>query len=227
MNLMFFFRAILIVFFIGSDVQAFQIDTLTKVIDKDTQYIEITGEYEREYIYTQLTQLLTDKKHGLREIPFNPEDISSWPIIVEPGEIVLDKADKIRVKIIRNGPQQDEDRVSGLAFIPEKVRRKKIQDSGLQISVGYKVWLFIPGKSPLKGQIKASKKSGNITIENMTNKILRIVPDDCSGKNKSECAGAVILLPYTSKQIDDSEHVQTLSIYLINDLHKKIKVITL
>ncbi|ATB11817.1 hypothetical protein EC2729250_3433 [Escherichia coli 2729250] len=61
----------------------------------------------------------------------------------------------------------------------------------------------------------------------MTNKILRIVPDDCSGKNKSECAGAVILLPYTSKQIDDSEHVQTLSIYLINDLHKKIKVITL
>ncbi|ATB16858.1 TPA: hypothetical protein J2F72_004760 [Escherichia coli] len=61
----------------------------------------------------------------------------------------------------------------------------------------------------------------------MTNKILRIVPDDCLEKNKSECVGAIILLPQASKQIDNSEHVHTLSIYLINDLHKKIKVITL
>lgn len=210
-----------------SDARAFQTDTLTRVIDKDTQYIEITGEHDREYIYTQLTQVLTDKQDGLREVPVNPEQVSSWPVIVEPGEIVIDKADKIRVRITRNGPQQDEDRVSGLAFIPENVHGKQIQRSGLQISVGYKVWLFIPGKAPLKGQITAFRKDGKVIIENMTNKIVRIVPDGCAENNKSECSGTVISLPQTRKQLETAEHVRTLDIYLINDSQKKIKVITL
>lgn len=225
---MFCRRTILIIlFFIMSDARAFQIDTLTRVIDKDTQYIEITGEHDREYIYTQLTQVLMDKQDGLREVPVNPEQVSSWPVIVEPGEIVIDKADKIRVRITRNGPQQDEDRVSGLAFIPEKVHDKQIQRSGLQISVGYKVWLFIPGKASLKGQITAFRKDGKVIIENMTNKIVRIVPDGCAEKNKSECNGTVISLPQSSKQLEAAEHVRTLDIYLINDSQKKIKVITL
>ncbi|EAW8185584.1 hypothetical protein HX52_25815 [Salmonella enterica] len=61
----------------------------------------------------------------------------------------------------------------------------------------------------------------------MTNKILRIVPGGCAGNRKDECSGAVISLPQTRKQIDDTDSVRSLTIYLIGNSQKKIKVITL
>ncbi|HFW3091205.1 TPA: hypothetical protein ACIBE3_004914 [Salmonella enterica subsp. enterica serovar Reading] len=223
-----FYRTVLIfLFFSVPAARGFQIDTLTRVINKDNEYLEITGDHDREYIYTRLTQVFPDNKGGLREVPLDPGQVSSWPVIVEPGEIVLDKADQVRVRIMRNGPQQDEDRVLGLAFIPENVSGKTGRNSGLQISVGYKAWLFIPGKSPLKGQVTAVRENGKLIIDNMTNKILRIVPGGCAGNRKYECSGAVISLPQTRKQIDDTDSIRSLAIYLIGNSQKKIKVITL
>ncbi|HAK6119785.1 TPA: hypothetical protein H2R31_004934 [Salmonella enterica] len=61
----------------------------------------------------------------------------------------------------------------------------------------------------------------------MTNKILRIVPGGCAGNRKDECSGAVISLPQTRKQIDDTDSIRSLAIYLIGNSQKKIKVITL
>ncbi|WP_336285977.1 hypothetical protein [Citrobacter arsenatis] len=219
--------ALLVLFFSMPAAWAFHIDTLMRVVEKDTEYLEITGEHEREYIYTQLTQVITDKNGEIKERPLNPEQVSSWPIIVEPGEIVLNKSDKVRVRITRNGQQQDNDQVMGLAFIPEKVSGKPAESSGLNIAVGYKAWLFILGKSLLKGQVTATRKDGYLVIDNMTNKILRIVPMGCSEYDKEECRGALISLPQTRKQIDVTDGIRSLDIYLINDSQKKVKVITL
>lgn len=224
----FFYKTVLVVLCLSLPAaRAFQIDTLTRVIDKDNEYLEITGEHDREYIYTQLTQIFTDNKEGIREIPLNPEQVSAWPVIVEPGEIVLDNGDKVRVRITRNGPRRDEDIVLGLAFIPEKVSGKSAKSLGLQISVGYKAWLFIPGKAPLQGLVTAHKENGKLVIDNATNKILRMVPGGCDAGIKEECAGSVISLPGLRKQITVAEGVRTLDIYMIDDSQEKIKVITL
>lgn len=224
----FFLRYVFIVTILSiPQAWSFQIDTLSRVINNDTEYLEITGDNEREYIYTQLTQVFTNKKDGFREELLNPEFISSWPVIVEPGEIVLDKYDKIRIKITRNVQQQDEDTIVGLSFIPDNVSRKLNKDSGLNISIGYKAWLFIPGKSPLRGQVTAFKNNGKLVINNMTNKILRIVLDGCKKDVRQQCNGSVISLPTTTKEIDVTENIRLLDIYLINDIQKKVRTITL
>lgn len=227
--MMLLFRAYvcLLFFIIAPAAQGFEVDTLMKVVTKENEYLEITGQQEREYIYTQLTQVVSDKNGGLQEIPFEPGKVSDWPVIVEPGEIVLDKRDKVRVRINRNGPRRECDIVLGLSFIPEKISVKSSGDTGLQISVGYKSWLFIPGKSKLKGQVTASRKNGFVVIENMTNKILRLIPAGCGAGLKGSCNGSVISLPGTIKKIETMDGVRTLNVYLIDDSQNMVKVIAL
>ncbi|EBM7368366.1 hypothetical protein NYH65_004962, partial [Salmonella enterica] len=126
---------------------AFQVDTLSKVIAKDNESLVVTGDAEREYLYTTLSRVYVDSAGNIQETLLSPDDVENWPLIVEPGEIILDRGDDVRVKINRNGQQLAEDTVLGLSFIPENVKKNEQKGSGLQMSVGYKTWLFIPGTS--------------------------------------------------------------------------------
>lgn len=221
------FTVILFSVFFSVCAPAFQVNTLTKIISEDNDSLILTGDAGREYLYTSVSRVRTDRAGNIHEDLLEPDDIENWPVIVEPGEVILDQGDEIRVRINRNGPQNQDDIVLGLSFIPESTTDNSTKGSGLQIAVGYKTWLFIPGKAPLKGHMTAFREGGKLVIDNMTNKILRIIPGGCAKNSKEECTGALISLPQTQKRIDNTDSVRSLDIYLIGDSQKKIEVIKL
>ncbi|EAU3478339.1 hypothetical protein D8T09_27715, partial [Salmonella enterica] len=148
-----FFRLLVVAVVVTYSItaSAFQVDTLSKVIVKDNESLVVTGDTGREYLYTSLSRVYVDSAGNIQETLLSPDDVENWPLIVEPGEIILDRGDDVRVKINRNGQQLPEDTVLGLSFIPENVKKNEQKGSGLQMSVGYKTWLFIPGTSKLRG----------------------------------------------------------------------------
>ncbi|EBB5497924.1 hypothetical protein FHA89_26085, partial [Salmonella enterica] len=149
-----FFRLLVVAVVVTYSItaSAFQVDTLSKVIVKDNESLVVTGDTGREYLYTSLSRVYVDSAGNIQETLLSPDDVENWPLIVEPGEIILDRGDDVRVKINRNGQQLPEDTVLGLSFIPENVKKNEQKGSGLQMSVGYKTWLFIPGTSKLRGK---------------------------------------------------------------------------
>lgn len=214
--------------FFSAYVSAFQVDTLSKIITKDDDSLVLTGDTGREYLYTSLSRVRVDHAGNIHEDPLAPEDIEGWPVIVDPGEVILDQGDEVRVRINRNGPQDEDDIVLGLSFIPESTTNNSAKGSGLQISVGYKTWLFIPGKAPLKGDITAYRKENKVVIDNSTNKIMRImVHGDTSTGNGNVTDNTLISLPGTKKEIDVTKDKLILGIYTIDSTKKKVKELTL
>lgn len=219
---------ILVVIIFPSFTRAFQVDTLSKIMTTDHDYLLLTGDSGREYLYTELSRVQVDSKGNIHETPLTPEHIQNWPVIVAPGEVVLDQGDEVRVSINRNGPQRQQDIVLGLSFIPESAADKEKRGAGLQIAVGYKVWLFIPGTAPLKGEVTASRRGDKIVINNATNKILRVAVSHCSDPGVGKCDhNNIISLPETRKALDATEGKYVLNIYGTDRMQKKIKVITL
>ncbi|EAW1164912.1 hypothetical protein PX617_005042 [Salmonella enterica subsp. enterica] len=200
---------------------AFQVDTLSKVIAKDNESLVVTGDAEREYLYTTLSRVYVDSAGDIQETLLSPDDVENWPLIVEPGEIILDRGDDVRVKINRNGQQLAEDTVLGLSFIPENVKKNEQKGSGLQMSVGYKTWLFIPGTSQLRGKVSAYRNGDKIFISNSTNKILRIVINSDKTEN-----GFFMSLPGTKKEFVSIRGEEVIDFYLV-DKSGKIKEIKL
>ncbi len=207
---------------------AFQVDTLSKIISKDNDSLILTGDTGREYLYTSLSRVRVDRGGNIHEDLLDPEDIENWPVIVDPGEVILDQGDEVRIRINRNGPQSPDDIVLGLSFIPENTTNNSAKGSGLQISVGYKTWLFIPGKKPLRGDVTAYRKATKIVIDNNTNKILRImVHGDNSSGSDNGTDNSLISLPGTKKEIDAIKGKLILDFYGIDGAQEKIKELTL
>lgn len=214
--------------FFSACAPAFQVDTLSKIITKDDDLLVLTGDSGREYLYTSLSRVRVDHAGNIHETPLSPEDIEGWPVIVDPGEVILDQGDEVRVRINRNGPQSQDDIVLGLSFIPEIITNNKTKGSGLQVSVGYKAWLFIPGNTPLSGDVTAYRKANKIVIDNATNKILRVMfhGDNISG-GSNITDNSLMLLPGTKKEIDATKGKFILDIYGIDSAKKKIKELIL
>lgn len=207
---------------------AFQVDTLSKIITKDDDSLVLTGDTGREYLYTSLSRVRVDHAGNIHEDPLAPEDIESWPVIVDPGEVILDQGNEVRVRINRNGPQDQDDIVLGLSFIPESTTNNKAKGSGLQVSVGYKAWLFIPGNAPLSGDVTASRKANKIVIDNTTNKILRIMVHGNNSPGSSNATdNSLMSLPGTKKEIDATKSELIIDFYGIDSTQKKIKELIL
>ncbi|EBH8950664.1 hypothetical protein MVS59_004377 [Salmonella enterica] len=200
---------------------AFQVDTLSKIIAKDSESLVVTGDTGREYLYTSLSRVQVDSAGNIQEFLLSPEDVENWPVIVEPGEIIIDRGDDVRVKINRNGQPLLEDTVLGLSFIPEHAKVNEQKGSGLQMSVGYKTWLFIPGTSQLRGKISAYRNGDKIFINNSTNKILRVVFNGDKNEN-----GLFMSLPGTKKEFDSIKGEGVIDFYLV-DKSERIKEIKL
>ncbi|EEC2776983.1 hypothetical protein CDA89_25500, partial [Salmonella enterica] len=113
-----FFRLLVVAVVVTYSItaSAFQVDTLSKVIVKDNESLVVTGDTGREYLYTSLSRVYVDSAGNIQETLLSPDDVENWPLIVEPGEIILDRGDDVRVKINRNGQQLPEDTVLGLSF---------------------------------------------------------------------------------------------------------------
>lgn len=219
---------ILVVIIFPAFTRAFQVDTLSRIMTTDHDYLLLTGDSGREYLYTELSRVKVDRAGNINETPLTPEHIQDWPVIVDPGEIVLDQGDEVRVRINRNGPLRQDDIVLGLSFIPESAAGKEKSGSGLQIAVGYKVWLFIPGTAPLRGDVTASRQGDKIVINNATNKILRVAVSYCSSPGAGKCDdNSIISLPGTRKTLNATEGKYVLDVYGTDRMQKKIKVITL
>lgn len=214
--------------FFSAYAPAFQVDTLSKVISKDDDSLILTGDAGREYLYTSLSRVRVDRMGNIHEDLLAPENIENWPVIVDPGEVILDQGDEVRVRINRNGPQDQDDIVLGLSFIPERTINNRAKGSGLQVSVGYKAWLFIPGKALLSGDVTAYRKANKIIIDNTTNKILRIMVhgDNCSGSGDGT-DNSLMSLPGTKKEIDATKGKLILDFYGIDSAQKKVKELAL
>ncbi|ENB2032885.1 molecular chaperone [Salmonella enterica] len=214
--------------FFSAYAPAFQVDTLSKIILKDDDSLILTGDAGREYLYTSLSRVRVDRMGNIHEDLLAPENIENWPVIVDPGEVILDQGDEVRVRINRNGPQDQDDIVLGLSFIPERTINNRAKGSGLQVSVGYKAWLFIPGKAPLSGDVTAYRKSNKIIINNTTNKILRImVHGDNSSGSGDGTDNSLMSLPGTKKEIDATKGKLILDFYGIDSAQKKVKELAL
>lgn len=222
------FLSVFFFIFFSAYAPAFQVDTLSKIITKDDDSLILTGDTGREYLYTSLSRVRVDRAGNIHEDLLAPEDIENWPVIVEPGEMILDQGDEVRVRINRNGPQNQNDIVLGLSFIPESTTNNSAKGSGLQISVGYKAWLFIPGKAPLSGDVTAYRKATKIVIDNATNKILKIMVHSANDSGiDNNTVNSLMSLPGTKKEINATKSKFTLDIYEIDSMQKKIKELTL
>lgn len=205
---------------------AFQVSTLYKIIENKDSYITLTGNSEREFIYTSLSQIKVDNNGELKESTLSPEYISKWPVIVEPGEIILNGNEEVRVKITKNIERLFEDQVIGLSFIPD-ILDKKNSNADIKIAMGYKTWLFIPGESDLKGDVYTTRDKNTIFINNKTNKILMLNIDDKNSKTNTPTFGDVIFsLPGTKKSINVENKVK-IFFHTLNNNQEKIKEVTL
>lgn len=220
----------IVTIFVPQSCFAFQVSTLYKVINQDDHnYITLTGDNPyREYIYTTLSRVTVTKNGELSEEALKPEEVAQWPVIVEPGEIVLDTGEDVRVNITKNMKTPAEDSVLGVAFIPEPAQaHSDKKNTGLHMAIGYKTWLFIPGTAPLVGNISATRKGEQVLIQNQTNKILRVTIDNCTKVNTVPCHGFVFSLPNTTKSIAVKENKATLSMYTITTTPEKLKEVIL
>lgn len=229
---MYLFKQVIFILSIilSSSCFAFQVSTLYKVFDIDNNnYITLTGDNtQREYIYTTLSQVTVTPTGDLKEDALKPEDIAQWPVIIEPGEIVLNTGEEIRLSITKNVETIVNDRVLGISFIPEQTQSGQHKDNtGLQMAIGYKTWLFIPGSSALEGNVKTTRKGQQVFIENRTNKVLRVVIENCKEVNTEPCSGFVFSLPNTTKIVEVNESKATLTIYTIANAEEKLKEVIL
>ncbi len=215
----------LILFFYNINANAFFVDTLSKVVDKDIDFITIKGEESREYIFTSLSTIKTTPDGMLLENKVNPEEVSQWPVIISPGEIIIDKNDEVRIKIIKNNKNIKKDTVMGLSLIPEQAEKNKKNGSTLNLAIGYKVWLFISGTEKINGDVFVKRIGKEALITNKTNKILRIAIDSCNTNSAKDCYGDVLSVPGTIKTINIPEQETKFSFYMINAEQSKIKEI--
>ena len=214
--------------FISLNANAFKVDSLLKVMDDKDSYVVVSSSKQtgREYIHISLSSVDLHGESSGKEMPLDPKRVAEWPVLLEPSEIILDAGDEVRVKIIRNSEPQLDDMLIGVSFIPDAESMNTI-NSTLQVSVGYKTWLVIPGKSPFSGSVTAKRDAGNVTISNASNKIIRVLSDECIGKEPSSCVSSIISLPGTTKRVDAASVGARLSFYEFSNISKKIKEVTL
>lgn len=223
------FYLLFILFIVSHQANAFRVDSLLKVMNNQDNSIVISSDLQngREFIHMTLSEVIMNGKNKGEEVPLAMNNVSSWPVLIEPAAVVLNAGDEIRLKIIRNSEHQADDRVIGISFIPDP-EKIHANSSSLQVSVGYKTWLILPGSSIFKGDINAYRHGDKITINNASNKIVRALSGSCINQKDSECVNNMILIPGASKSIDvEQEGKNTFVFYSFSDVAKKIKEITL
>ena len=181
---------------------AFNIDSMVKYYNKDNFFI-LTGDKKetREYIYTTITELtVSNGKDVERELLSS--DVARWPIIAEPSEILLNDGEQVKVKIEKNHVDSNEDRIFGITFTPDLISNKG--DKNYNIGFGYKVWMIVPGKQKIQGDMSVMRGAslGDFIISNKTNKVVEVDVNYCKDASATKsCRGQLVIRPRADKKI--------------------------
>ncbi|AKM47029.1 MULTISPECIES: hypothetical protein [Edwardsiella] len=187
---------------------AFTVDSLFKVDSENSRYFVLKNpDAESVYLSVSLTELQRTNKGVYQEIALSTDDFLSWPIYIDPMDIVIDASGEVRVSVIRTAQTTPLDRIIGVSFIPDSLRQQEQgANSNVAITIGYKSWYLIPGTQPLAGEPQAWISDKRIHFNNPTNKVLRLTLDVCPDSDKSTasegCYSEAILLPGNEKQIN-------------------------
>ncbi len=180
---------------------AFQIDSMIKVANSNNEnHLIVTGNSSsREFIYVTLSELIS-KDNKTKEITYNADNASKWPIVAEPAEIVVSNGEEVKVSIVKKYKESSNDRIFGITFTPDTINKNTNQKYSLPF--GYKTWFIVPGTSKLTGQIDVVKdqKPNKYIISNDTNKALDITINLCDTSEKM-CRASLLLKPWTKKDI--------------------------
>lgn len=182
---------------------------------EDFFIIKGNNESSREYVYIKLSELITSPNKKSHEIDYTNKNVRDWPIIADPAEIIVESGEEVKVKILKNYPDSENDRIFGLTFIPDTINSK--EDKKYNISFGYKTWFVIPSNAPMVGTLSAYKgnKLGDYAIKNDTNKVMEVTLDYCNQKlsgKEDKCTGQLIAAPYSTKNFSLGKDVNSVEI---------------
>ncbi|AOV96335.1 hypothetical protein A9798_04830 [Edwardsiella hoshinae] len=186
---------------------AFSVDSLFKVDGENNRFFVLKNpENEPVYLSITLSELQRQRGGEYKEIPFNAEAFLSWPLYIDPPDVVIDAQGEVRVSVIRANSTPKFDRIIGVSFIPDALRQAQRHDNNVAISIGYKSWYIIPGSLPIQGEPTAWLSAGKIHFNNQSSRVLRFEMDLCQGvseeKAKARCYGESVLLPGNKRIID-------------------------
>ncbi|WP_336285974.1 hypothetical protein [Citrobacter arsenatis] len=181
---------------------AFNIDSMIKISDKDDFFLVSGNNKGREYVNVTLSELVSDKNNRYYEIAYDASNVTSWPLSAEPSEIIVSSGEQVRVRINKNYKSSGNDRIFGVMFNPDTLNDKN--NNRYNIPFGYKAWLVIPGTDPLHGVTDVNKgaKRNIYVVKNDTNKVMVIWADYCVKGETKGCISQLITRPYSEKKIE-------------------------
>ncbi|EEG7921173.1 hypothetical protein NF163_003191 [Salmonella enterica] len=212
---------------------AFTIDKMIKFSDTEDFFLVNGSGNGREYLYVTLSELISDESNKKHEIMFDANNVTIWPIMVEPSEVIVSKGEQVKVKIVKNYHSSGVDRIFGVTFTPDVIEpNKEGKDKKINIPLGYKSWFIVPGKEPMVGTLNVTKgaRKGDYIINNNTNKVMNIKVNYCNYANENGCVTQIISRPYAEKKVSLGSKVKLAEIefYTISgDQTKPVKKIKL
>ncbi|MEG0007352.1 MAG: hypothetical protein RR721_08510 [Aeromonas sp.] len=152
-----------------------------------------------EFINVRLSHLSVENNEVI-EKPFKTEEFMNWPVYSTPSAVILDPGGAERVSLVRMNKDNQEDILIGVSLLPDTLSSF---NNSVDISVGYKSWYLVPGKSAMVGQLDANRRAGELLLDNNTNKHLSVSIDSCENSESSnqDCESTLFLLSGASKII--------------------------
>lgn len=190
---------------------AFNIDGMIKVSDTEDFFLVNGSGNGREYLYVTLSELISDQNNKYHEVIYDANNVTIWPIIAEPSEVIISQGEQVKVKILKNYHSSGADRIFGVTFTPDVIEtNKEGKEKKINLPLGYKSWFIVPGKEPMVGSLNVRKgeQTGDYIINNNTNKVMNIKVNYCSFTNESGCVTQIISRPHSDKKISLGSNVK-------------------
>ncbi len=200
--------------FLSFAASAFNVDSMTKVSESEQEdyFLVSGGGHGREYVYVTLSELISDGNNKSHEVVFDASNVTVWPVVAEPSEIIVSSGEQVKVKIAKNYVSSGVDRIFGITFTPDVLDEN--QGKVYNISLGYKSWFIIPGSDPLAGDVSARKgeRKGDYIISNNTNKVMNVKFTYCNSPGGKDCVVYMTTRPYSDKKVSLGDKVTSTEI---------------
>lgn len=196
-------------FFLPFAASAFNVDSMIKIsgAEQDNYFLVSGSKHSREYIYITLSELISDKNNKHHEIIFDANNVTVWPVVAEPSELIVPFGEQVKIKIIKNYISSGADRIFGITFTPDVLGES--QGEQYHLPLGYKSWFIVPGSEPMVGNMSARRgeHKGDYIISNNTNKVMNVKITYCDTPGKIGCMAQITTRPYANKQISLGDKV--------------------
>ncbi|EDW4550378.1 hypothetical protein VQZ12_004709 [Salmonella enterica] len=212
--------------FLPFTVNAFTVDSMIKVSGKEDYFVISGNSNHREYLYITLSELISDKNNRSHEVVFDVNNVTTWPVVVEPADVIVSAGEQVKIKIIKNYISSGNDRIFGVTFIPDALDENNGKKYNLPL--GYKSWFIVPGTDPIIGKPGARKgeHAGDYIISNNTSKVMNVKINYCNHPDEKDCTAQIITRPYSDKKVSLGNNVTSAEIefYTISGEQNKTPV---